>query len=184
MQPRQLDHTALELEWWPHGSDRDVWMIIDGARDKRIYFDVINSHLDSTCLYSGDLSPDLEHVAPYLVQLEMGDKYSRDLISRGWDYSWGVFLRSGTTMEKLRRHLRTLLTVKDWTGRKLLFRYYDPRVLRNFLPTCTSEELKTVFGPVQKFWTEAEGGQYLLRFEFAKGRLVETEVAATSCPAE
>jgi hypothetical protein len=30
----------------------------------------------------------------------------------------------------------------------LLFRYYDPRVLRVYLPSCRPSELETVFGPV------------------------------------
>ena len=172
----ELDYTAIERQFWPHGGDRDVWMIIDPARDRRIYFDLINSHLEYTCLYSGDIANELEAVAPHLVQLEFEDKYTRELVTRGWGQSWGVFLRCPARMERLRRHLRTFLLVNDWAGRRLLFRYYDPRVLRVYLPSCTADELKTVFGPISDFWTEDSSSQQLLGFAFNRGRLLQSDI--------
>jgi hypothetical protein len=59
-------------------------------------------------------------------------------------------------MKRLRHHLRTLLVVKSWSGERMLFRYYDPRVLRAYLPTCTSDELRTVFGPVPQYYTRVK----------------------------
>jgi hypothetical protein len=171
---RDLDYAVIERQLWPHGGDRDVWMILDPARNKRIYFDLINSHLEYTCLYSGDISEQLEAVAPHLVQLDFADKYTQELVARGWGDSWGVFLRCGARMERLRRHLRTMLLVNDWTGRRLLFRYYDPRVLRVYLPTCTSEELRAVYGPITNFWTEDATSQQLLGFELRHGKLVQS----------
>jgi len=46
------------------------------------------------------------------------------------------------------------LVVKDERGNRLVFRYYDPRVLRVYLPTCSPSELRTVFGPIECFWAE------------------------------
>jgi len=45
-----------------------------------------------------------------------------------------VFLRTETGIEQLRKHLRGFLRVRDEAGRRLIFRYYDPRVLRVYLP--------------------------------------------------
>jgi hypothetical protein len=87
------DYTAIGRQFWPHGGDRDVWMIIDPARERRIYFDLINSHLEYSCLYSGDIADEPEAVAPHLVQREFEDRYMRELITRAWGQSWGVFLR-------------------------------------------------------------------------------------------
>ncbi len=56
-------------------------------------------------------------------------------------------------------------------GGTLLFRYYDPRVLRIFLPTCTPAELREFFGPLSRLYAEAEGGQELLEFSQAAGKL-------------
>ena len=41
-------------------------------------------------------------------------------------------------------------------GTPLYFRYYDPRVLRSFLPTCSPAQLKQMFGPVDAFLAESE----------------------------
>ena len=57
----------------------------------------------------------------------------------------------------------------DPTGKPLLFRYYDPRVLRVYLPTCNAEELKTLFGPVQAYIMEDESGAAMLRFRLKNG---------------
>jgi hypothetical protein len=178
-----LDYDAMERHFWPHGGDRDVWMILDPARERRIYFDLVNSHLEYTCLYSGNIADELEAVAPHLVQLDFADKYTRELVTNSWGRSWGVFLRCSARMERLRRHLRTFLMVNDWSGRRLLFRYYDPRVLRVYLPTCVSEELSTIFGPISHFWTEDETGRYLLGFSKDRGKLQRTQLNVMASPA-
>jgi hypothetical protein len=156
----------IEAQLWPKGERRDIWMIADAARDRRIFRMLLESHFDHSCLYSGPLPPALETAAPYLIQLEFEDRYTRRLIEHAWGNSWGVFLRSNTRMDKLRRHLRSFLVVRDPKGQSLVFRYYDPRVLRVYLPTCTREELRTVYGPIECFWTEAESSDTLLEFGF------------------
>jgi hypothetical protein len=166
----------VERQLWPRGSNRDAWMIVDPARDRKIYWDLTNSHMDYTCLYSGDIPEAVEAVAPHLVQLEYQDSATRDFIKRAWGKSWGVFLNCESSMHRLRRHLRTLLLVNDWRGRRLLFRYYDPRVLRVFIPTCKSDELKLLFGPIARFATESESGDSLLTFDFSRGRLVSNTI--------
>ena len=170
------DIAAIEQRLWPTGSNRDVYMILDGARDRKIYSDLMNSHLIYSCLYSGDIPFELEVAAPHLVQLEFEDKFTRRLIERSWGNSWGVFLKSETRMERLRRHLRTFLRVKSWRGENLVFRYYDPRILRVYLPTCTSDELQKVFGPIQQFWTEREDADALLEFRFSRGKLTQEAI--------
>jgi hypothetical protein len=167
----------IEKQFWPRGRGRDVWMIVDGARDRRIFGMLMNSYLNYSCLYSGAIPPELEIVAPHLVQLEYEERYSRRLIERAWGNSWGSFLRCDTSLELMRRHLRGLLSVRDMRGKLLLFRYYDPRVLRVYLPTCRPDELRTVFGPVERFWVENESPETMLEFRFDRVRLLRSEFA-------
>jgi len=148
--------SPLEARFWPDGDSRDMWMIVDGARDRRVYSTLIGSYMDYSCLYAGELAPALERAAPYLVQLDFQSNYTRRLIEQAWGHSWGVFLRCPERMERIRRHLRQFLRVRDRQGHFLVFRYYDPRVLRIYLPTCNSEELRTVFGPIECFYMEDE----------------------------
>ena len=181
-------HQAIEKLLWPNGFSRDAWMLLDCARDqKRIFRFLLACHLDYKCLFGDHIPPVLEMAAPYLVQLEFDNDETRRLIDMSWGKSWGVFLKSGTSLSRLRRHLSDLLIVRDPQGRRLTFRYYDPRVLRAYLPTCTGDELKTVFGPIDCYWTEpAKDFDHMLEFRFEGGKLLRKArvlaMAATDRP--
>jgi hypothetical protein len=58
----------------------------------------------------------------------------------------------------------------------MLFRYYDPRVMRTYLPTCNSDELAAIFGPVDSFLVEDESGESILRFQVASGSLRKDKI--------
>ena len=139
----------------------EVYAVLDGARDDRIYRAVYDSRLDHECLFSGDIPHDLAEAAPYLVHLPREAPFTRWLVEDGWGRSFGIFAWSRAGIEALRRHFRRLLRVRDERGRRLYFRYYDPRVLRRYLPTCTADELREVFGPVGRLLAEGEQGQVM-----------------------
>lgn len=160
---------------WPAKlpSDVKVFAILDGAQDDRISYEVDSTFCEHDCLYAGNLPVALQRAAPYLVQLERDDRLARWLIENGWGRSWGLFARCDIGLKTLRKHLRGLLRVKDERGNRLVFRYYDPRVLRVYLPTCTASELRSVFGPVHSFVMEADGGFQAIEMKF-DGREVVT----------
>ena len=153
---------------WPAGQPSwlKVWAVLDSARDRRIFPAIIDTYLNKKCLYRGDLSSELQMTAPYLVELDRDDRFTRYIINQGWGNSWGIFFRSDAGMERLRRHLREFLVVQDQRGKRLIFRYYDPRVLRVYLPTCLTRELQTVFGPIASFLMEGEDPAKLIRLDF------------------
>jgi hypothetical protein len=161
---------------WPPGSERrQVWAVLDCARDDRIYPLLRTSGLDYLCLFSGRLPPSVQAVAPYLVEVSPAFALTLQLIDLGWGRSWGIFL-SIDDPSNLRHHLRGFLRVRDESGRILLFRFYDPRVLRVYLPTCRRDELRTIFGPVTRYMVEGETGKELLEFEFDGEQLHERRV--------
>jgi hypothetical protein len=151
---------------------------LDCARDERIYYALRNSRLDYLCLYSGPLPRELEVTAPYLVEVAPTSTFTPTLIEMGWGNSWGVFLRIKDSLN-LRHHLRGFLRVRDESGRILIFRYYDPRVLRAYLPTCRPDELRTVFGPIASYLVEGEDDTRLIEFEFDGKRLLERQIDLT-----
>ena len=163
---------------WPSGSagTGSVWAILDCARDDRVYQALKTSGLDYLCLFSGRLHPDVAAAAPYLIELAPTYSFTPRLIEMGWGKSWGVFLRVKDS-SNLRHHLRGFLRVRDEEGRILLFRYYDPRVLRAYLPTCRPDELRTVFGPVGSYVVEGPNGKSAIEFEFDGSRLHERQIA-------
>jgi hypothetical protein len=146
-----------------------LWAILDGARHESI-FAKVDSVRHHCCLYAGALPRQLQVNAPYLVQLPDGD-FTAGLVRAAWGNSWGILFRSEASMETLRRHLRTFLLVGDPGGRRLIFRYYDPRVMRVYLPTCWPAELRAIFGPVRCFLMESEDAGTVLKFEFRNDKL-------------
>jgi hypothetical protein len=165
----------LESSIWPKGFSRDAWMIVDAARDQRIFGLLLECfYSQHTCLFDGSLPPALKVAAPYLVQLDYDDRKTRRFITQAWNNSWGVVLRCDTRPETLKRHLQALLIARDESGNHLFFRYYDPRVLRVYLPTCTPDELRTVYGPINCFYIEDENPNSMFEFRLARDLVKKT----------
>ena len=153
-----------------------LYGVLDCARDRMIYLALLQSRLEFRCLYSGNIPRALEQSAPHLVEVLPSNRLTKTWLHQAFGQSWGVLVRIEDTTA-LRHHLRKLLTVRDEQGRRLLFRFYDPRVLRVYLPTCRADELKQVFGPIDSFLTESDDGSSLLEF-----RLVRDELRVRSFP--
>ena len=170
---------------WPPPSPAglSVWAILDCARDERIYPALRTSALDYLCLFSGHLHHEVEAAAPHIIELGPDYRFTSRLIEMAWGQSWGVFLRTRDGAN-LRAHLRRFLRVRDESGRILMFRYYDPRVLRVYLPTCHVDELRTVFGSIDSFVVETEDGRGLIEFQLDGDELRERRISLAAEPAE
>jgi hypothetical protein len=154
--------------------------VLDGASVPTLLQSLAEHEPEYVCLYRGELAPDVAEVAPYLVQLEPETDFTRWVISEGWGKHWGIFGASTSDLRTLRHHFRTFLTVYDSDGRPMLFRYYDPRVLRTYLPTCNSGELTTVFGPVQRYLVESEDAKAVTSFRVVDGLLKDERLPVQS----
>jgi len=141
-----------------------TYTILDAARDDKIYPELVNSDIESLCLYLGEKAVELATVAPYLLELKREDPFTQWVLNNGLGKSWGIFLQSSAPFKELHRHFRKFLMVYDEKGTPLYFRFYDPRVLRAYLPTCNESELQTVFGPVTQFYVEGKEENQLIEF--------------------
>jgi Domain of unknown function (DUF4123)/Inner membrane component of T3SS, cytoplasmic domain len=142
-----------------------LFAVVDPTRSPRILQLLRESVEYSRSLYEGAAGDTLADVAPYLVQLP--DKRSRlvtALVTEGLMRRWGVFLTSTRPFKDVRRHFRRFLVVREEdTGEKLYFRFYDPVVLRSFLPTCSVLQQREFFDEISAFLPEGDRGE-LLRF--------------------
>ncbi len=165
---RILDHLwRYTAEQW----DLKFYTILDGARSDKIYPALKAYSVKHKCLflahqllYGGRLPHVLAMAAPYLVELQPGDLFTKWVISRGWGNNWGIIIASNSTFSILARHFRRFLMVKTEEGEKFYFRYYDPRVLRTYLPTCSKTELDYLFEEVRLFIAEEEGGKRMIEY--------------------
>ena len=149
-----------------------VYAVLDGASAERLPQVIAQHGVESVCLLRGEVDTDLAQVAPYLVRLDPKSPFTDWVLNEGWAKHWGIFVVSKSDLRTLRQHFRSLLTVYSADKVPLFFRYYDPRVLRTYLPTCTPDELMAVFGPAERYVLEAEEGKEVLRFEVKNGALV------------
>ena len=147
-----------------------VYAVLDGAAVPDLLAKTQECRIEPVCLYRGDLIPEMAAAAPYQVMLERGSPFTTWLLQNGWGNHWGIFAVSRTDWRPIREHLCSLTQVYGPDYEPLRFRYYDPRVLRVYLPTCTAKELRTVFGSISRLLCEDEDGA-LLRFWVAGGEL-------------
>lgn len=168
-------------------SGTSLFAVLDGARDRAIGRMLSAHTVEYHSLFSGPLSWSLRAASPLIVKLIPGEEFTKQLITEGWGRAWGIYVASSSTILGVRRHLRTLLRVRMDNGRKCYFRYYDPRVLRAFLPTCTPEQLRRIFGPITRFDVEDSDSSLLQRFRLTPGpvstlRVFKHELKETSAP--
>jgi hypothetical protein len=171
-----IDPAALERELLPQlfpvDSELNTFAVLDGASIPDLLDHLYGDpRPEFVCLYRGELEPDMAEVAPYLVRLEPRHPFTEWLLAEGWGQHWGVFALSQEGLKAVRTHFRKFLMVKDAEGSQLYFRFYDPRVLRIFLPTCTAEELATLFGPVAGLLCEADPPATALLYSTAEQAL-------------
>ncbi|MFO0616578.1 MAG: DUF4123 domain-containing protein [Polyangiaceae bacterium] len=146
-----------------------VYAVLDGSRDPSIYYDIYRDARAYDCLFAGKIDPKLATSAPWIVPLDADARFTDRILSRGWGQNWGVFAISRAPLEDLRRHLRRFLIVGTEDGRRLFFRWYDPRVLRPYLRTCTVRELEYVYGPITRWVFEDEEPERLVDARRASG---------------
>lgn len=156
-----------------------VFAVLDGAMIPGLLPKLHEQRPEYECLYRGELAPDLAEVAPYLVQLEPASGFTSWLLEHGWGNNWGVFATSAADLRAMRRHFRTFLIVHDEEGKPLYFRFYDPRVLRVYLPTCNSDELKTFLGPVINYILEDNHPNTMLRYRASSSSIQQDRVSIT-----
>jgi hypothetical protein len=148
----------------PDDERMQTYALLDAARDERMYPAILRADCEWTCLYRGDAAVTMAEVAPYLVRLDRASQFTQWLIDEGWGNSWGVFLSAAVTLEIVRAHFRRFVFAQLPDGRNVYFRFYDPRVLRVYLPTCSPEEREMLFGPVERFLMEGADAAETLTF--------------------
>ena len=133
-----------------------LYGFIDAARDLELY-QIVHYilSLDADTLFQGENAEFTNHVAPHLFPIPPDSEFF-DHWSPRRGTSPGILLISSVESEELLDHLRQIFHVTDENDEEYLFRYYDPRVLRPYLPTCSHEQLREFFGPIQAILVESE----------------------------
>jgi hypothetical protein len=135
-----------------------LWAVLDACDSPDVQEKV--EQLGATkavSLYKGKGETDYWAIAPYLARAD--EELLKWIKETLWTEPWGFFAEATSDLEKLRTHFRRFLTVQGPGGKKMYFRFYDPRVLRTFLKSSDEAELMEFFGPVERMVVESEGGK-------------------------
>jgi hypothetical protein len=152
--------------------NRIKYILLDSARLETEILKAKDLNKNYFSLFYGkDEEKSLSNVAPFLFSSEENVAFMAWFFLSGWGNSWGVLVHSSETLKDLYKHLSKLLMVQSEDGEELYFRFYDPRVLRIFLPTCDVNQLKEFFGPVDYFICEDEDPGFGLLFSLSNGNL-------------
>lgn len=144
-----------------------LYALLDACDEPRVPVKAHELGSRSFSLYQDTPDADLWAIGPYLAQV--------DLAMLAWirsslgDAPWGIFAISPAGLDALGKHFRKFVHVRSPENEDWYFRFYDPRVLANFLPTCSAAQLADFFGPIDRFvWAGPEAGLVTAaRAEFA-----------------
>ncbi len=138
-----------------------LYVILDPGRETRI-----RAYLDAAGAPYAPLEaePDPGLRTPHLVGLSADSRLLDVLVKDGWGHGWGFYMNSLAGMEEVWRHLAGFLTVRSAHGCELRFRFYDPQILRVWLPAVSPRETAGFFGPLSRLIVEGETPQTALEF--------------------
>jgi hypothetical protein len=151
-----------------------LYAILDLAADPALNAHVQRLEPDAAaCLFEGKLDPRVKAVSPHVVELAPTDPLSRLWRGEGWGRAWGLLISSSASLPVVRRRLRhfTQARLPDGTG-PVLFRFWDPRVFRTYMPLVEPAELAPWFTDIDRYIVESEDGAASLRYSLVGGSLV------------
>ncbi len=147
------------------------YLLLDGAQAEGSIIHAQKLNPSNCSLYEGKKMRHLISVSPFLFTFEENTEFANWYFQNGWGKSWGILLSSSASFDFLLNHFRRFLIMPGEQGKDLYFRFYDPRVLRGFLPGYDKNQLIEFFGPVDTFYCEDESPETVLLFSQSKGRL-------------
>jgi len=134
-----------------HSADSHLYAVLDSADEPKVVERVEESVDRGTNLYVGSAQRDYWAISPYLLLMQPDDLDW--ILTDLQEDAWGIVAETNADLNVMKRHFRKFLTVKEGeSGRFLLFRFYDPRVLPIFLESCSIQQAHAFFGPVESFY--------------------------------
>ena len=153
------------------------FLLLDAARLKHNLDEAKVLNPSCISLYNGEMEAQLQNAFPFLFSFEENPEFANWYFKNGWGKSWGLILYSEYEMQKTADHLKKHILVNTENEKEYFFRFYDPRVLRVFLPTCNAKQLKEFFGPVEQFICEDQNPDFVLVFTFEENSLTTTRIS-------
>ena len=169
-EPQSQLRPSAALVWQTIVAQREVsstFGLFDCAGDApHLYREIEGSGLPHCTLFGGVVPRPLLEASPVCVHLGAKPHGGSYLLQRYWGNSACIVVTAAEEMvlDDVRKQLKRSLRVRLPTGARALFRYYDPRVLRAFLPTCTADQVRALMGKLTDMWCEGETPDLVLQW--------------------
>ena len=128
----------------------NVFAVVDSSRDARI-----PAFLEA----SGERFVPLDDSASrpaYAVSLPRQSRLLDVLVKDGWGRGWGFYCEADGSLDEVCAHWRNFVRLRADDGKRLTFRFWDPRVLRALAPLMPAMEIADFFGPLRRIIVEGE----------------------------
>ena len=134
------------------------YFILDANKHKLLEPESFHCRIEN--LFQGEFAEITKEIGPYLVEVIPSPDYKAESELMGlfsdegamtrfnWHEELGIFIHSRYDFDTLLHHLRHFPVMKDENGKWFFFRFYDPKVLRNYLDVIATspEKLNKFFG--------------------------------------
>ena len=134
------------------------YFILDANKHKFLKPESFHCRIEN--LFQGEFAEITKEIGPYLVEVIPYPDYKAESELMGlfsdegamtrfnWHEELGIFIHSRYDFDTVLRHLRHFPVMKDENGKWFFFRFYDPKVLRNYLEVIATspEKLNKFFG--------------------------------------
>lgn len=116
-----------------------LYAILDGAKIDGLPELLAASGVPYRCLFKGKAEAEFGNVAPWLVELQGGDRLLRQLLTRSdarqhlWNLEAALYLRSSSGLDAVWRHLRRFSQLQDDAGQWTFFRFWQADILLDLL---------------------------------------------------
>lgn len=113
-----------------------TYAILDAAKIQGLPELLTASGLEHRCLFKGAALEELKDVAPWIIRLEGGNSFTRNLFTRSdsswhlWDKEPGIYLRSRGTLDDMWGHFRKFTKVQSRDETRAIFRFWDALTAR------------------------------------------------------
>lgn len=138
--------------------------ILDAAKVTNLPELLERSGLDHRCLFKGSAYDDLKNVAPWIVQLQEGESFTRSLFTRSratwhlWDAEPGIYFRAAASVDDMWRHFRKFTRIQDETGKWFYFRFWEAPWLADVVTVMDRAEQARFLGPVENLVSICKDG--------------------------
>lgn len=133
---------------------------------------LFSGHSNGVSLAPGPLAENADKLPRLITFADLGKSFKGDLLElladqldNGKPPVFIAFLKANISQKQLATHLKQRLITRDANNKRMLLRFFDPRVLSHLRWMLNDDQLKALLGPIRLWtyrlgdhWEKVEGG--------------------------